>query len=323
MKKSKIILLGIIFSFIGFSYASELPINNTIQQEDLQLNIFKKNKKSRKSKKNDTSAAKDSTKSKNDYGKIVGPGTITQEGMFRIHKKKNDYYFEIPAKLLNRDMLIVNKLTKVPAVINKSGINKGINYQTELVRFEWNKDENKILVREIQPKPQYPEGDAIGKSVDENYISPLMTSFKIEAYNKDTTAFVIKINDIYNGESPINRFFPNLNVNSSIDKNLSRIVKTKAFEKNVVVISELTTHVKEYNQINNLTAEVSSSIVLLPEKPMTGRYTTPRVGYFYVPQLFFSDKQQKLDSRKLITRWRLEPKPEDKEAYLRGELVEP
>ena len=108
---------------------------------------------------------------------------------------------------------------------------------------------------------------------------------------------MIKINDIYNGESPINRFFPNLNVNSSIDKNLSRIVKTKAFEKNVVVISELTTHVKEYNQINNLTAEVSSSIVLLPEKPMTGRYTTPRVGYFYVPQLFFSDKQQKLDSR--------------------------
>ena len=163
MKKSKIILLGIIFSFIGFSYASELPINNTIQQEDLQLNIFKKNKKSRKSKKNDTSAAKDSTKSKNDYGKIVGPGTITQEGMFRIHKKKNDYYFEIPAKLLNRDMLIVNKLTKVPAVINKSGINKGINYQTELVRFEWNKDENKILVREIQPKPQYPEGDEIGR----------------------------------------------------------------------------------------------------------------------------------------------------------------
>ena len=43
-----------------------------------------------------------------------------------------------------------------------------------------------------------------------------------------------------------NRFFPNLNVNSSIDKNLSRIVKTnyKAFEKNVVVISELTTACK-------------------------------------------------------------------------------
>ena len=175
----------------------------------------------------------------------------------------------------------------------------------------------------MQPKPQYPEGDAIGKSVDENYISPLMTSFKIEAYNKDTTAFVVKINDIYNGESPINRFFPNLNVNSSIDKNLSRIVKTKAFEKNVVVISELTTHVKEYNQINNLTAEVSSSIVLLPEKPMTGRFDNQKVGYFTNPLLSFSDAQQGTDKKHYITRWRMEPKPEDREAYLKGQTVEP
>ena len=91
MKKSKFILWGIMFSFIGVCYAGELPVNNTIQQEELQLNIFKKkNKKSRKSKKDETVAAKDSTKSKNDYEKIVGPETITQEGMFRIHKKKND-----------------------------------------------------------------------------------------------------------------------------------------------------------------------------------------------------------------------------------------
>ena len=50
MKKSKFILWGIMFSFIGVCYAGELPVNNTIQQEELQLNIFKKkNKKSRKS----------------------------------------------------------------------------------------------------------------------------------------------------------------------------------------------------------------------------------------------------------------------------------
>ena len=158
MKKSKFILWGIMFSVIGSCYAGDLLVDNSTihsQQEETQLNIFrKKGKKSRKSKKGDVSAKSDTTKSKNDYGKIVGPETITQEGMFRIHKKKNDYYFEIPIKLLNRDMLIVNKLTKVPAVVNDAGINKGINYQTELVRFEWNIDDNKILVREIQPKPQ-------------------------------------------------------------------------------------------------------------------------------------------------------------------------
>ena len=166
MKKSKFILWGMIlsFTFTEFGYANESLTNSTIQQQELGLNIFKKKKKSRKK---DSAAKNDTTKTKNEYSKIVGPGTITQEGMFRIHKKKNDYYFEIPANLLNRDMLIVNKLRKVPAAINRSGINKGINYQIELVRFEWNKDENRILVREVQPKPQYPEGDAIGKSVEE------------------------------------------------------------------------------------------------------------------------------------------------------------
>ncbi|MCH5328105.1 MAG: zinc-dependent metalloprotease, partial [Coprobacter sp.] len=160
-------------------------------------------------------------------------------------------------------------------------------------------------------------------SVEENYISPLMTSFKIEACNKDTTSFVIKINDMYDGNSPLNEFFSNLNMSAPIDKDLSRIVKVKAFENNVVVVTELTSHTKEFNRRSNITAEMSSSIVLLPEVPMLGRYDNPAVGYFNVPQLYFSDKQQKLEARKLITRWRLEPKPEDKEAYLRGELVEP
>ena len=45
MKKSKFILWGIMFSFIGVCYAGELPVNNTIQQEELQLNIFKKKNK--------------------------------------------------------------------------------------------------------------------------------------------------------------------------------------------------------------------------------------------------------------------------------------
>ena len=36
MKKSKFILWGIMFSFIGVCYAGELPVNNTIQQEELQ-----------------------------------------------------------------------------------------------------------------------------------------------------------------------------------------------------------------------------------------------------------------------------------------------
>lgn len=88
MKKSKIILLGIIFSFIGFSYASELPINNTIQQEDLQLNIFKKNKKSRKSKKMIPQQPKTPQNQKMIMEKSLGRELLPKKGCSAFIKRK-------------------------------------------------------------------------------------------------------------------------------------------------------------------------------------------------------------------------------------------
>lgn len=91
----------------------------------------------------------------------------------------------------------------------------------------------------------------------------------------------------------------------------------------MVATSELTTKVTEGTTTVFVTVEVSSSLLLLPEKPMMGRLDSPRVGYFTNPLLNYSDGQQRVDKKPFITRWRLEPKPEDRERYLRGELVEP
>ena len=91
----------------------------------------------------------------------------------------------------------------------------------------------------------------------------------------------------------------------------------------MVATSELTTKVTEGTTTVFVTVEVSSSLLLLPEKPMMGRLDSPRVGYFTNPLLNYSDGQQRVDKKPFITSWRLEPKPEDRERYLRGELVEP
>ena len=56
---------------------------------------------------------------------------------------------------------------------------------------------------------------------------------------------------------------------------------------------------------------------------MTGRFDNQKVGYFTNPLLSFSDAQQRTDKTQYITRWRMEPKPEDREAYLKGQMVEP
>ena len=275
----------------------------------------------RKKKKSET---KDSVQSKSDYEKLTGSGAIARKGMFNVYQKKSDYYFEVPARLLGRDMLVVNKLQRVPSELNEAGVNRGTNYENQMVRFELDKAANKLLVRQSRPLPLAPDEDAIRQSVLDNYISPLIAGFKIEAFNNDSTMIVVKVNDIYDGtETSINNVFTNINLGTSAIKNLSRILSIKAFENNVVATSELTTKVTEGTTTVFVTVEVSSSLLLLPEKPMMGRLDSPRVGYFTNPLLNYSDGQQRVDKKPFITRWRLEPKPEDRERYLRGELVEP
>lgn len=262
--------------------------------------------------------------SKTDFEKIASESNLVSRGMFNVYAQDGKYYFEIPVSLLQRDMLVVNKLQRVPFELNDAGVNRGTNYETQMIRFEWNKEEKKIRVRQSRPLPESPENDAITRSVRDNFISPLIADFKLEACNTDSTAVIIQINDIYDGsETSINNVFDNINLGTSAIKDLSRIMSIKAFPNNIVATSELTTKVREGMSAVNVTVEVSSSLVLLPEKPMMGRLDDPKVGYFTKDLLYFSDSQQKTEEKKYITRWRLEPKPEDREAYLRGELVEP
>ena len=262
--------------------------------------------------------------SKSEFEKITNKDNLVSEGMFNIYSQEDKFYFEIPTSMLGRDMLVVNKLQRVPFELNDAGVNRGTNYETQMIRFEWNKTAKKIMVRQSRPLPESPEKDAITRSVHDNFISPLIDDFKIEACNSDSTSVLIEVNSIYDGtETSINNVFDNINLGTSAIKNLSRIVSIKAFPNNIVATSELTTKVREGMSTVNVTVEVSSSLVLLPEKPMTGRLDNPKVGYFTKDLLSFSDSQQKTEEKKYITRWRLEPKPEEREAYLRGELVEP
>lgn len=262
--------------------------------------------------------------SKTDFEKIASESNLVSRGMFNVYAQDGKYYFEIPVSLLQRDMLVVNKLQRVPFELNDAGVNRGTNYETQMIRFEWNKKEKKIRVRQSRPLPESPENDAITRSVRDNFISPLIADFKLEACNADSTSVIIQINDIYDGsETSINNVFDNINLGTSAVKDLSRIMSIKAFPNNIVATSELTTKVREGMSAVNVTVEVSSSLVLLPEKPMMGRLDDPKVGYFTKDLLYFSDSQQKTEEKKYITRWRLEPKPENREAYLRGELVEP
>lgn len=260
---------------------------------------------------------------KSRYDELLKDAT-TQEGMFRIHKVENDWYFEIPDTLLGRDLLIVNKVSGVPYELNDAGLNKGMAYEDKLIRFRKDTVLKKVWVTTWNPRVSVPENDAIARSVKDNYREAVIEQFPIEAFNADSTALLIQVNKVFDGsEKSFNDLYNSISLGTSVKKDLSRIASMKSFPQNMVIKSFLTTQVTEGHESVPVTVETTTNLVLLPEQPMTPRFADSRVGFFSTPHYYFNDRQQAVEKRELVHRWRLEPKPEDVERYKRGELVEP
>ena len=291
--------------------------------------VFSQDKKTKKkdAAKTENEAKKDSTASKSDitaYNDFI-KDAVTKDGLFKIHTIKEKIYFEIPNEVLGKDLLIVNKISSVPAQINNAGINKGINYENKLIRFYKDVKNNKVWAKTFDPQISVNKKDNIARSVRDNYVESIIEGFEIKTYGKDS-AVVVQVNNVFNGTSKsFNNLFDNIGMGGSVRTKDSYIEEVKSFPKNVVIKSQLTTQVSEGKttaEKADLTVGTTTNIVLLPE-PMVGRFSDDRVGYFTTPKVYFSDKQQRVDNKELITRWRLEPKEQEVGKYLSGQLVEP
>jgi len=278
--------------------------------------------------KKENKVEKDSIKPTDDkkltYQNFLKEGNV-KKGLFNVYTLKEDYYFEVPDSLLSKDLLIVNKVSSVPYALNGHGLNKGMTFETKLVRFYKDTVLNKVWVKTLNPRVQSPENDAITLSVNDNFGESIIEEFKIEAKNTDSTSVFIKVNKIFNGkEQSFSDLLNNIGLGGTVKANLSILETIKSFPKNVVVKSLLTTSVREgAGPALPLTIGVTTNIVLLPTDVMKPRFSDKRIGYFAKPMDYFSDSQQEVESRGMITRWRLEPKEEDIEKYKQGQLVEP
>jgi len=290
--------------------------------------VFSQDKKTKKkdATRTENEAKKDSTAKGNTtaYDDFI-KGAVTKDGLFKIHTIKEKIYFEIPNEVLGKDLLIVNKISSVPAQINNAGINKGMNYENKLIRFYKDEKNNKVWAKSFDPQISVNKKDNIARSVQDNYVESIIEGFEIKTYGKDS-AVVVQVNNVFNGTSKsFNNLFDNIGMGGSVRTKDSYIEEVKSFPKNVVIKSQLTTQVSEGKttaEKADLTVGTTTNIVLLPE-PMVGRFSDDRVGYFTTPKIYFSDKQQRVDNKELITRWRLEPKEQEVGKYLSGQLVEP
>ena len=250
-------------------------------------------------------------------------GLKKQEGLITSYVKDNKIYFEIGSDLLDKDLLMVTRFVQFPANF-QAYQNAGSKTNEQLIHFS--KKGTQIVLTQKSYVNIADQEDPIAQSVAQNNFPPILASFSIK--NKETDRFLIDVSSYFNSDSP---GFNILRASQkkqfgigSADSSRSFIDSVKSFPENVEIRHTLTYNSSKpprSNRTKTLSFQVNHSLILLPENPMPVRYADPRVGWFTLRKYDYSSDALKSDAVQIIRRWRLEPK--DKEAYLRGELVEP
>ncbi len=276
------------------------------------------------------------------YKEVITEKAKTQKGLFIVHKVEDKYYFEIPATLINKEIMCITRYSKTPASAGKYG---GEKANQTVLRFEKGPD-NKIFVRTVLNIVQSPDSSQpMFKAVANSNVDPIAQAFDIKAYKKDS------VNNTENAVIDVSDFFKGDNLIVSIDARSKRsfglnaiaadrsyIDAIKSFPINTEVrtvktftsappqggnIFSATTVLPAADESGAVTLELNTSFIELPKKQIPKRLFDPRVGYFASNVTSYEENSQRVERETFATRWRLEPKDEDKEKYKRGELVEP
>jgi hypothetical protein len=260
------------------------------------------------------------------YYNVITPLAKTDSGLFIVHLVEDKYYFEIPQQLLEKDILLISRIAKIPNGLGGGYINAGIKMHEQVVR--WEKKYDKILLRTKSFINMASDSLPINLSVQTNNYEPIIHAFDIKTYNPDSTNLVIDVTKFFTCDikaiSGLNAELREDYKVSKLDEDRSFIDQIYSYPENVEVRHELTytaTKPPEGNTTGAISLLMNQSMILLPDEPMMPRFHDPRVGWLTLSRIDYGSVELKADTRKIIRRWRLEPS--DKEAYARGELVEP
>ena len=257
------------------------------------------------------------------YEKVVTKEMKTDEGLFKVHSLDDTFLFEVPDSLLNREMLMVTRIAKTA---NGIGFGGG-KANTQVLR--WERKKKKILLRIVSHSVVADTILPVHEAVVNSNFEPVLFSFPIKAFNKDTTAVVIDATSLFSTDvKPLGfpQFYRKRYGVTRIDKSRSYIDRVSSYPQNIE-----TRHVKTYfaskspsnASVGSISIEMSNSMILLPKVPMKRRYFDERVGWFARGQVDYGLDAQRSKTVTYLDRWRLEVKEEDLAKFKAGELVEP
>ncbi|WP_242015620.1 zinc-dependent metalloprotease [Robertkochia marina] len=283
-----------------------------------EAQLFKKKKKEQP-----TAPAKEKKNGIKPFSKVITSDATKDEGLFNVYTVDDKMYYEIPDSLFGREMLMVTRIAKTATNIGFGGGKAN----TQVLR--WEKKPKKVLLRVVSHEIYAADSLPIHEAVVNSNLEPILHSFDIEAFGKDSTSVVVQVNDLFEKDVKalgLPEFYRERYKVTTTDRDRTYIESLKSFPLNIEA-----RHVKTYSSRNppsneslgSITVEMNNSMVLLPKEPMKRRYFDQRVGWFARGQTDYGLDAQESKTVRYLDRWRLEVKDEDLEKFNRGELVEP
>jgi len=249
------------------------------------------------------------------YDKVITKDAKTRDGIFKVHKVKDKYYYEIPKSEIDKQFLMVTQIASTTVGVGYGGQALG----RRVVR--WERNENKINLRNVNfsivADPTLPIAEAVRNS---NHDTILM-SFPVAAWGPDEAA-VIDVTRLFTTDMFEISARQRLNA-TTMDSSRTYIERISPFPTN---IEARATHT--YTRIaspagapaapaspfaagmnpGSATVVLHHSMVKLPENPMMPRLFDERVGYFSVSNTDYGRPEHRAQERRFITRWRQKKK---------------
>ncbi|MEO5904442.1 MAG: DUF5117 domain-containing protein, partial [Gemmatimonadaceae bacterium] len=244
------------------------------------------------------------------YPRVITKEAKTRSGMFKTHIVGAKLYFEIPAKEMNKDMLLVGRFrASAPNPGDFEGYG-GDQFAERTLR--WERSGNRVILRGTSFDVKADTTQSVSAAVNNSNNPTVIAVFPVEAYGPDSAA-VVDVTKLYTTAVP--EFASS---RGSVDEKRSFIERAVAFPENVEVEATQTATPPAApivpgqpgggRQAPAMARSVVAhwSMVHLPDHPMMPRYFDERVGYFSTSQIDFGSDEQRSVERQYITRYRLE-----------------
>jgi hypothetical protein len=258
-----------------------------------------------------------------EFGEVITSLYSAKKGLFNVYQCRDTVYFEIPFSLLYRDIEVINRLVKGPG---GTEIYSGEELDEKTIQFERHLADSSIRIKYDLVISQADSNSEIFKAVSKSNDNPVAISFPIKAYGIDSTSWIIDVSRYLKDPNSFLSTMDASKLNDMVDaKKDIAIDFIHAYPLNVEMeISRNGISKDRRNPPNTPITVVShTSFIKLPENPLKQRIADFRIGYFADQVNVFGDQQQKMEDRRFILRWRLEPKDEYIQKWKGGEIVEP